>query len=292
VETKLRAKPDAFIVVSYLIMIVIVFLTLYPFLYIIAVSLSDSRYVLTNQVTIVPRGINLRAYRMAFEQSMFWKSYRNTAVYTVVGTLINLALTCSLAYAISRKELVFRRAITLFIVFTLYFQGGIITRFILVKDLGIYNTLWAVVLPFGVVTYNLILVRSYMQGIPEEIIESVRIDGGNDLRIFVSIIVPLSTPVIATIGLFYAVGHWNEYFWPMILLKESAKQPLQVLLRNMIVENTLLSHESVVDEAIASPTADMLIGASIIIALIPILCVYPFIQRYFVKGAMVGSLKE
>lgn len=265
--------------------------TLYPLCYTIAISLSDVTAVTTNSVKILPKGFNLKAYQYAMEQPIFWISYRNTILYTVVGTAINLIMTLTLAYAISRRELLFRKTITFIIISTLYFQGGVISRFIVFKELGLYNNIWAVVLPFAITTYNLVVVRTYMQGIPEEILESVRIDGGNDLQIFTKIIIPLSKPVIATIGLFYAVSHWNSYFWPMVLLRDKELQPLQVLLRDMITENNQIGSGMLQTDLIYQPSAEMMIAASIVIALIPILCIYPFIQRYFVKGAMVGAMK-
>jgi putative aldouronate transport system permease protein len=272
-------------------LLAVVVATLYPFLFVVAVSLSSADTVMANRVTILPRGCTIAAYRSVLDNSMFWVAYRNTVLYTCVGTGINLALTCSLAYAISRPELPLRRLVTFMIVITIYFQGGIITTFIVVRSLGMYNTIWAVVLPFAVVTYNLMIVRTYMQTIPEEIVDSVRIDGGNDFQILGRLVLPLSKPVIATVGLFYAVGHWNHYFWPMVLLREKARQPLQVILRDMIIEHNLLSQTGTRDEIQFSFATESLVSASIVVAVLPILCIYPFIQRYFVKGVMLGSLK-
>ncbi len=283
--------PGAFELANGLLMLAIVAATIYPFLFVVAVSLSSAEHVMANRVVLIPMGWTTAAYREVFANSLFWVAYRNTVIYTCVGTMINLALTCTLAYAISRPELPLRRLITFLIVLTIYFHGGLITTFIVVRSLGMYNTIWAVVLPFAVTTYNLLIVRTYIQGIPEEIIDSVRIDGGNDFQILGRLILPLSKPVIATVGLFYAVGHWNHYFWPMVLLKEKARQPLQVILRDMIIEHNLIGQLGTSDEIRFSFTAETLIAASIVVAVVPILCVYPFIQRYFVKGAMLGSLK-
>ncbi len=280
-----------FTVCNTVLMLLISAVTLYPLLYTVSISLSDVSAVLTNSVSFFPKGFNIRAYQYAVSQPSFWASYGNTILYTSLGTLINLYMTCSLAFAISRKDLIWRRGFTLLIVLTMYFNGGMISRFIVFKSLGLYNNIWAMVIPFAITTYNLIVVRTYMQGIPEDIFDSARIDGYNDLQIFFKIVLPLSKPTIATIGLFYAVGHWNTYFWPMVLLRDTEKQPLQVLLRNMIAEHNQIGSSMLDSELIFRPSYEMIIAASIVIAMLPILCVYPFIQRYFVKGTMVGSVK-
>jgi putative aldouronate transport system permease protein len=273
------------------LMVFIMLVTLYPLLYTVSISLSDVSAVLTNQITFFPKGINLKAYEYALAQPAFWSSYRNTVVYTVLGTSVNLYLTCSLAFAMSRRELVFRKGITLLVILTMYFQGGMISRFLVFRTLGLYNNIWAMIIPFAITTYNLVVVRTFMQGIPEEIFESAKLDGYNELQIFFLIVLPLSKATIATIGLFYAVSHWNSYFWPMVLLSSSGRQPLQVLLRNMIAENNQMGSGILDTEVVFRPSYEMIIAASIVVAIIPILCVYPFIQRYFVKGVMVGSLK-
>jgi putative aldouronate transport system permease protein len=174
----------------------------------------------------------------------------------------------------------------------MFFSGGMIPNFLLVKWLGIYNSIWAIVIPGAISTYNMIIVRTYIQGIPEEIIESVRIDGGNDFQIYTKIILPLSKSTIATIGLFYFVGHWNSYFNPMIYLKDRALMPLQVILKEMIIDmnmqNLGMNYSDIKSEM---PTSEMVTASSIVISLIPVLCIYPFVQKYFVKGVMIGSVK-
>lgn len=274
-------------------MTIIICITLYPLLYVVAISFSSSEFVQANMVKIIPKGFNFGAYAEVMGNEFFWTAYKNTILYTIVGTSINLVFTCTLAFCLSRKELIFRDAISILVVLTMFFSGGLIPNFLLIKWLGMYNTIWAIVIPGAISTYNMIIVRTYMQGLPEEIFESVRIDGGNDLQIYLKIVLPLSKPVIATIGLFYAVGHWNSYFAPMIYFKDRALYPLQIILREMIVEQTFQDMAGDLAEAFGQspPTSEMLISSSIVIALIPILCVYPFIQKYFVKGVMIGSLK-
>lgn len=291
----MKKKTDVFTVVNTIVMILVIVITLYPLLYVLSISLSSTEYVQANMITFYPKGFNTSAYKEVLRNQYFWGAYKNTVVYTAVGTAINIVLTCTLAFCLSRKELIWRKGITLFVVFTMFFGGGLIPNYILVNALGLYNTMWAIVLPGAINTYNMIIVRTYMQGIPDEIIESVRIDGGNDLQIFTKIIIPLSKPVIATISLFYAVAHWNAYFQPMIYLKDRVRYPLQVILREMIVDQNFqdmsLGELSMEIGGGSPPTSEMLINASIIVSLIPILCVYPFIQKYFVKGVMIGSLK-
>lgn len=290
-DKSLSAKT--FNVINGILMAIVIIITLYPLVYVLALSLSSSEYVQAGMVSIIPRGFNIEAYKQVFADNHFWKSYGNTIVYTVLGTALNLAFTSTMAFALSRRDLIGRKPLNMLVVFTMFFSGGLIPNFLLVKNLHIYNTIWAVLLPGAINTYNMIIVRTFMQQLPEEILESGRIDGANDLQLFSKIVLPLSKPSLATIGLYYAVDHWNAYFYPMLYLKDKSKYPLQVLLKEMIVDEDLSSLSQGAAEIVGNmqPTSDMLMGASIIIALIPILCVYPFVQKYFVQGVMIGSVK-
>ena len=290
-DKSLSAKT--FNVINGILMAIVIIITLYPLVYVLALSLSSSEYVQAGMVSLVPRGFNIEAYKQVFADNHFWKSYGNTIVYTVLGTALNLAFTSTMAFALSRRDLIGRKPLNMLVVFTMFFSGGLIPNFLLVKNLHIYNTIWAVLLPGAINTYNMIIVRTFMQQLPEEILESGRIDGANDLQLFGKIVLPLSKPSLATIGLYYAVDHWNAYFYPMLYLKDKSKYPLQVLLKEMIVDEDLSSLSQGAAEIVGNmqPTSDMLMGASIIIALIPILCVYPFVQKYFVQGVMIGSVK-
>lgn len=282
-----------FNIINGIFMAIVIAITLYPLLYVLALSLSSSEYVQAGLVSLFPKGFNIEAYKQVFADNHFWKSYGNTILYTVLGTAINLALTSTMAFCLSRRDLIGRKPLNMLVVFTMFFSGGLIPNFLLVKSLHIYNTIWAIVLPGAINTYNMIIVRTFMQQLPEEILESGRIDGANDLQLFSKIVLPLSKPALATIGLYYAVDHWNAYFYPMLYLKDKSKYPLQVLLKEMIVDEDLSSLNQSAAEIMGNiqPTSDMLMGASIIIALIPILCVYPFVQKYFVQGVMIGSVK-
>ncbi|MEG2582921.1 MAG: carbohydrate ABC transporter permease, partial [Oscillospiraceae bacterium] len=254
---------------------------------------SSAEYVQAGMVTIIPRGWNLNAYKEVMSDSYFWSSYKNTIVYTVVGTTISVFLTSMLAYGLSRPNLIFRKQISFMILFTMFFSGGLVPNFLLVKELNLYNSMWAIILPGAISTYNMIITRTFIQGLPEELFESVKLDGGNDFQIFTKIVLPLSKPVIATISLFYAVSLWNAYFGPMIYLKDAAKYPLQIILKDLILSQNANNMSAGAAEAMGQTmmTSDMIISSSIIISIIPILCVYPFIQKYFVKGVMVGAVK-
>ena len=238
-DKSLSAKT--FNVINGILMAIVIIITLYPLVYVLALSLSSSEYVQAGMVSIVPRGFNIEAYKQVFADNHFWKSYGNTIVYTVLGTALNLAFTSTMAFALSRRDLIGRKPLNMLVVFTMFFSGGLIPNFLLVKNLHIYNTIWAVLLPGAINTYNMIIVRTFMQQLPEEILESGRIDGANDLQLFSKIVLPLSKPSLATIGLYYAVDHWNAYFYPMLYLKDKSKYPLQVLLKEMIVDEDLSS---------------------------------------------------
>ncbi len=282
-----------FDVINIFIMVIIIVISIYPLIYLISKSLSSVEYVKANLVFLYPRGFNIDAYRDVVKNTLFWTAYKNTIVYTVVGTFLNLAFTTSMAFCLSRRELLFRKTITMLVIFTMFFAGGLIPNFLLVKWLGLYDTMWALILPGTISTYNMIIVRTYMKTIPEDVIESVRIDGGNEIQIFYKIILPLSKPVIATIGLFYAIGHWNSYFNAMIYLKTNIKFPVQLVLKEMIVDQNMQSISSSAYESMNQQplTSEMLIAASIVVTLIPVLAVYPFVQKFFVKGIMIGSVK-
>ena len=266
------------------------FITLYPFYYVSIVSISDGRYVVTGSIKHLPRGINLKSYGIVLKNPIVPTSYKNTIVYTMLGTLINVLFSAICAYPLSRKTFYGRKVFTGMIVFTMFFQGGLIPLYLTVKSLGMLNTIWAIVLPAAIGTYYMIIMRTFFQGIPDSIQDSARIDGANDIRIFFRIILPMSTPVLATMTLFYAVQHWNSFFPALIYLKEKGKYPIQLILRNIVIEGDVSQQQVDLqeDEMIVSTTIKY---AIIMVSTIPILVLYPFLQKYFVKGIMVGSLK-
>ena len=284
-------KISIFNIVNVIILLGVVVATLYPFIYMISVSLSKDIYVLRGEVWLWPKGFNLEMYKLVLNDPRILTAYTNTILYTVTGTLIALAVTSVGAYAISKKEMVFQKFFMMLIVFTMFFSGGMIPTFLIVKNMGMMDTLWAMVLPGAVSTWNLIIMRTFFRGIPIELEESGRIDGLTDFGIFLRIVLPLSKAVLATIGLFCAVGIWNNFYQALLYLRDSDLYPLQVVLRNIVLAGQVNNSD------VTSVGGDNLIVeeslkfATIIVSTLPILLVYPFLQKYFVKGVMIGSVK-
>lgn len=291
-QSKINNKLSIFTLMKFIFLATIVFVTLYPFIYMIAVSFSDNMYIISHEVSFYPKGFNTRMYELVLRDPRILVSYKNTIVYVVIGTAISLSTTCMGAYALSkRKRLLFHKFFTFMIVFTMFFGGGLIPTFLTVYYLGLYNTLWAVVLPSAISAWNLILMRSFFQNFPSEIEESGYMDGLNDLGVFWSLVLPLSKAALSTIGLFYAVGMWNSFMDPYIYLKDSSKFPLQVILRDIILAGINFDQEVAGTSGDAVVIEEPLKFATIIVSVIPIIAVYPFLQKYFVKGVMIGSLK-
>ena len=264
------------------------FITLYPFYYVLIVSISDGRYVVIGAIKHLPRGINLESYNVVLNKPIVPISYRNTIMYTVFGTFINVLMSAICAYPLSRKSFYGRKFFTGMIVFTMFFQGGLIPVYLTVKTLGMLNTIWAIVLPAAIGTYYMIIMRTFFQGIPDSIQDSARIDGANDILIFFRIILPMSIPVIATMTLFYAVQHWNSFFPALIYLPNPDLHPLQLILRKfLILPPEFEDLEGI--EAIAQIFRNRYVV--IMIGTLPILAVYPFLQGYFIKGVMMGAIK-
>lgn len=273
-------------------MIFLVAITLFPFLYMAAVSFSSSRAVMASEVFIFPVDFNLYAYKHVLDQSQFWIAYKNTIFYTVAGTTIALFLTVLAAYPLSKRDLVGGPTILKFILFTMFFSGGLIPNFILIRDLHLYDTVWAMILPGAMNAYNVMIMKTFFQGIPAELQEAAKIDGLSDTGVLVKIILPLSKPIIATIGLFMAVWLWNEWFMSLIYLKSDAKRPVAMYLRNIVMGsmNTIKSG-NIIDNAAAKTVPATLQASTIMLTSLPILCVYPFVQKYFTKGMLIGSVK-
>jgi putative aldouronate transport system permease protein len=275
------------------ILVLLLFATLYPVIYIISMSISSVDAVLRREVILLPKGFSLKSYSLVFENPQVWRSYLNTVFYTVFGTLINLALTLTCAYAVAQQRFFLRKGLMVFITLTMMFSGGMIPSFLLVTQLGIYNTRWAILLPGAVSAWNLIIARNFfMTTIPDEVIESARIDGANDIGIFVRIVLPLSGAILAVMTLFYAVGHWNMWFKAMIYVPNQALQPLQLYLRNVLLLNTPEAMAGLDDVMERVAYAMQLKFAVIVVATLPVMCLYPFVSKHFVKGVMVGAVKE
>ncbi|MBN3526318.1 carbohydrate ABC transporter permease [Paenibacillus apiarius] len=274
-----------------LILTIVVVVTLYPFIYMAVISVSGDIYVMRGEVFLWPKGFNLKMYSLVLGDLSILQAYLNTIIYTVLGTVIALAITSAGAYALSRSDMVFNKGFTLMVIFTLFFSGGMIPSFLVVKELGIIDTVWAMVLPGAVSTWNLIIMRTFFANIPKELEESGKMDGLNDLGLFFRIAVPLSKASFATIGLFYAVSLWNNFYFPLLYLRDPGLFPLQVLLRNLVLAGQVMSGDVTQIGGDQLIVEESLKYATIMVSTLPILLVYPFLQKYFVKGALIGAVK-
>ncbi len=266
------------------------FLCLYPFLNVLAYSLSGNDAILSGTVTFFPKDINFAAYKQILGKKQIWQAMSTTVKVTLWGTATGVVLTSFAAYALSRQDLPGRSVITGFILFTMYFGGGTIPTFLVVKQLGLYDTMAALVLPSAINVFNFIVMRTFFRQLPQSLEEAARIDGAGVIQIFFKIIIPLSVPIFATMALFYAVQYWNSYFDALLYIQSSERYTLQLRLRSLLFEGELNS--SAVMEGSGTPVmAESLKMASVMVSTLPILVVYPWLQKYFVKGVMIGSVK-
>lgn len=260
----------------------------YPFLHVLSISLSTPAEALRPGIHLYPKEISLFAWERVLSTDSIWRALGITVFRTVVGTLLSLVFMSMAAYPLSRKYLPHRGFYTMFIIITMFFSGGLIPTYLLIKSLGLINSVWVYIIPGLVSTFSMIILRNFFMGIPSELEDSAKIDGANDIRILVQIIVPLSAPVLATLALWTAVAHWNSWFDAMLYMQDNTKITLQLLLRRLVIAN-------MGDPMMPVPTEEedpaMVKAAIIMFTALPILAVYPFLQRYFVKGVMVGSLK-
>lgn len=238
-----------------------------------------------------PLGYSLEAYVQVFAHPLLARSYLNTVFYVVVGTTINLIMTFHGAYVLSRRNLYFKKHMMIMITITMFISGGLIPNYLLIVDLKLLNTPWALLLPGAIGTYNMVMMRTYFQGIPFELEESARIDGASDIRILYQIILPVSTPIIAVIGLYYGVGHWNSWYNAMLYLTNRDLYPIQLVLREILIEGSMDALEDSAINSTWKAVEETLKYATIIVATVPVLCIYPFLQKYFDKGVLVGALK-
>ncbi|MEV4545273.1 carbohydrate ABC transporter permease [Micromonospora echinaurantiaca] len=269
----------------------VVVVTLYPFVNIVARSLSDEAYIIAGQVSLVPRGFNLDTYRLVMSDSMFWTNYRNTVVYTVVATFISIVLTTCYAYVLSKKHLRGRSALIGVAVFTMFFSGGLIPNYVLVTSLGMKNTIWAIAVPNAINVFNLLVMKAFFESLPVELEEAAAVDGLNTYGILLRIVLPLSKAVVATMVLFYAVSFWNSWFAAFLYLDQQDLWPVTVYLRNLIAGATGAENVGAIAEADEVQAEATLKAVTIVLTTLPILLVYPFVQRYFVSGVMLGAVK-
>jgi len=277
----------------YFTLILITGTTLYLLIFVVSASFSQPEAVYQGRVWLLPKGFTIEGYQRVFRDSSIWIGYSNSLIYTVLGTFISVTLTLTSAYALSRKDLAGRNAITLFMAFTMFFSGGIIPTYLIVKGLKLLNTVWALVLPSAVSMSNIIITRTFFtQNIPDELLEAAQIDGCGNTKFFLKIVLPLSKAIIAVISLYYSVGIWNDYFQALLYLDSRKMYPLQLILREILVQSQL--SEMVTDLIEADKLqriAEIIKYALIIVAAVPLLILYPFLQRYFIKGVMIGSIK-
>ncbi|NBD26537.1 carbohydrate ABC transporter permease [Paenibacillus glycinis] len=296
---KETGRDKLFLICNYLYVFAAFLIVFYPVVYIVSASVSDPKYVASGEMWLWPKGITFDGYQRVLENSNIWIGYWNTIVYTVLGTAINLAVTLPAAYALSRKDFVGRHFFTGMFMVTMFFGGGLVPTYLLVKQLHMVNTVWAIVLPSAASIWNIIVSRTFFQSsIPRELQEAAQIDGATNMKLFVRIILPLSMPIIAVMALFYGVGNWNSYFSALIYLNDNAKYPLQLVLRQILVLQEMSAQGGgVIDSSTATAMntkaeiAALVKYAVIIVATVPVIAVYPFLQRYFVQGVMIGSIK-
>ena len=294
VKQKLTFDDRVYYIITDILLIILLVIIAYPLIFIVSASFSDPAAVAASRVVLWPVDPSLAGYRAVFSNPNIVRGYGNTIFYTVVGTLINVSMTLIAAYPLSRRELPWKGFFMFLFTFTMFFGGGMIPTFLLINDLGMINTRWAMIIPGALSVYNMILTRTFMMSnIPNELLEASRIDGCSDFRFFFNITLPLSKAVIAVITLYYAVGHWNSYFSAFLYLSEKRLYPLQLILRDILVANSISSTEITDDAILAGKQgmADLLKYALIIVSSAPVIAMYPFVQKYFVKGVMIGSVK-
>lgn len=287
---KVSKSYRVFQIINTIIMIIVVLVTLYPFLFLIAQSFSSEKAIYSGQVTIFPIGFNIETYKTILQKGDFLLYYKNTIIYAVCGTVVSLFGTAILAYPLSKDTLRLNKFFTPFVIFTMYFGGGLIPNFILINALGMRNTIWAFLIPGAISTYYVLLMKSFFAGLPGELEEAAAIDGMGTYGTFIKIILPLSKPIMATMVLFYAAGLWSNWFTPFIYFDTKALWPVALYLRQIIFGATSVNEVSAgLDQAPAIGAS--IKSASMILMALPIICVYPFIQKYFVQGMMLGSVK-
>ncbi|MGC4880329.1 carbohydrate ABC transporter permease [Micromonospora sp. DT43] len=273
------------------VLTIVVVVTLYPFVNVVARSLSDERYIIGGQVNLVPLGFNLDTYRLVLKDSLFWTNYRNTVFYTVVATVISIVLTTCYAYVLSKKHLRGRTALIGIAVFTMFFTGGLIPNYVLVTSLGMKNTVWAIAVPNAINVFNLLVMKAFFESLPTDLEEAAAVDGLNTYGILLRIVLPLSKAIVATMVLFYAVAFWNSWFAAFLYMDQQELWPVTVYLRNLIAGATGAENVGVIAEADEVQADATIKAVTIVLTTLPILAVYPFVQRYFVRGVMLGAVK-
>ena len=286
-----KKRIDLFELILRLIFILFAITFIFPIVYIFSASFSSPSAVAANPILILPKDFTLVTYKILAKYTSLWTGYANSIFYTIIGTLINISFTITAAYALTRPELLGRRVILFFIVLTMFINAGMIPNYLLIRNLGMLNTRWAILLPGAVSQWNLFITKSYLEiNIPNELHDAAEVDGAGEFRYFFSIVVPLSTSIIAVIGLFYGAGHWNSFFNALLYLKDRSLYPLQLVLREILMQSKMqieiagdIGHDSLAKLGIKYGV--------MVVSIAPLLIAFPFVQKFFVKGVMIGSLK-
>lgn len=283
-----------FDIVVYILLSILALITLFPFYNVLIISIAKFEVISKHNLYLLPLSFDLSAYKVIFSDAKFWSSTFNSIFVTVVGVLFSMTMSVAGAYALSKKGLPGRNAILTLILFTMFFNGGLIPFYLVIKELGLVNNIFVMIIPAALNTFYLIIMKNYFGTIPESLEESAKLDGANDIYILLKIILPISAPFVATFGLFYAVERWNEWWYALIFISDSSKTPLQIYLREtLITSNGLLSTlaQQMADKDSSKVYTPALQMATIVISSVPILLVYPFLQKHFAKGILVGSIK-
>ena len=293
-KTKETKSDRIFLALVAVVLTAFFLIVLYPCIFVLSASFSSGAAVQSGKVVLLPVNFSVEGYRTVFNTPSIWTGFANSLFYTVFGTLINIVLTMTAAYCLSRRDLPGRNAFMFLFTFTMFFNGGIITSYLLVQKLGMINTRWALLIPNAIVVYNLIVAKTFIQNsIPHELLEAATIDGCSDARYYVSIVLPLSKAIIAVLVLFYGVRHWNSYFNAMVYIHDKSLYPLTLFLRDILMADQI-DPSTVSDpemQARLAEAAGVIKYALIVVSMVPVLIIYPFIQKYFVKGVMIGSIK-
>ncbi|NLC67351.1 MAG: carbohydrate ABC transporter permease [Clostridiaceae bacterium] len=292
--SKYSPGDKAYIICNYTLLTFLLLVTLYPLLNVLSCSFSSPRAIGAGRVFLFPVDISFAGYEELFRYKPIWVGYKNSIMYTVVGTIVNVVVTLMAAYPLSRKDFRGRNFFMFLFAFTMYFSGGMIPDYILIRNLGLFNSFWVMIIPVAMSVYNVIITRTYFQNnIPDSFLEAAKIDGCDDIRFLINVAIPISAPIIAVNFLFYGVGHWNSFFNAMLYLTDTRLKPLQVVLRDILIESRI-SQDFNFDSKYAEvkqSIAELLKYTTIVVSTVPVLCAYPFAQKYFIKGIMLGGIK-
>ncbi len=294
---KRRTRGDRiFDAVNLTLLIIIGLVVLYPLYFVVIASISDPNVVNKGQVILYPKGVTLLGYQKLFQDKNIWTGYGNTIFYTFCGTLLNILVTIGAAYPLSRRDLVGRKVLMKYFIFTMYFSGGLIPLYIQVGQMGLYNTRWVLIILGMLSVYNMIITRTFFEtSIPDEMLEAAKLDGCSDLRFFVSIVLPLSHAILAVLTVYYAVGHWNQYFNALIYVSKQEYYPLQIVLREILIQSrqteAVVTEGQIAELIERNKYAELIKYGVIVVSSLPVMIMYPFAQKFFVKGVMLGAVK-